>query len=92
MIDSDGHFHELRSKCARQTFSICWERKYEKFNEVEEISLHKLNLPWLEIALDLAKSILLPTRIQQRDRSKSKSCRRLRKYSARVNEALSTTE
>ena len=48
--------------------------------------------PWLDIALDLARSILFPTNIQQRDLNKSMSCKRVRKYSARVNEALSTTE
>lgn len=63
-----------------------------KFYKVTQMSLHKFDLPWLEIARDLAKSILFPTRIQQRDLSKSMSWRRLKKYSARVNEALSTTE
>lgn len=43
------------------------------------------------MALDLARSILFPTKIQLRDLNKSMSCKRVRKYSARVKEALSTT-
>lgn len=44
------------------------------------------------MARDRARSILLPTKMQQRERSKSMSWSKLKKYSARVNEALSTTE
>lgn len=57
-----------------------------------EQDVEKLFSPWLEIARDLAKSILFPTKIQQRERSKSISWSKLKKYSALVKEALSTTE
>ena len=52
----------------------------------------KTNLPCDETARDLAKSILLPIRMQHLDFNKSKSCNNVKKYSALVNEALSTTE
>lgn len=42
--------------------------------------------------LDLTRSILLPIKMQHLDLIKSMSCSKVRKYSARVNDALSTTE
>lgn len=53
---------------------------------------NSLILPWLDTALLLAKSTLLPTNITGRDLNKSASCNRVISASAFRKLALSTTE
>lgn len=52
----------------------------------------KKSLPCAEIALDLAKSILLATNMQALVLSNSISCKSIKSCSALLNEDLSTTE
>ncbi len=91
------HYDWCQQKLQQTWLGMCRPNIFQLikqiFSKIKREFKKKINLlPWVETARDLARSILLPTKMQAFDLNKSISCRIFKSSSALLNDALSTTE